>query len=479
VRKVLSSILMVLGVVVALVLVMVLVASLVTNEGANEIAREGKVAIQAEGALSSVSAVRNASINARLIAFGAASAVPLFEPADLESAINTLARHSSEHAVRAKQLADGLDADEANAVETTSQRYVEETERLIDDLDDVLTAVITGGEAGDLGLDLPTESYEAAASELAHVRDVRAVNVLVVAEYTGLAADAVRFLVVFVIPVSAMFLLRSVVRRRRERETFQAELERQHAVIASKDEFVTNLSHELRTPLTGVYSTALVLAEAGFADEEIAAELTGLIVNDAGELSRMVDDLITAGQVETDSVALSFEDIDIDPEIRTVIEPFVHAGATIDFAPSGHTAEVDRLRFRQVLRNLVSNAVKHGGPTVEVFAEYGGGMVSIFVMDDGNGIPDEHVASLFDRYQHEGSEPLLQGSVGLGLAVGRALAVGMGGSLGYTRTNGLTYFVFKVPSHRVGRLNERVDAQSLGKESAAHSASEVAKLFAR
>jgi K+-sensing histidine kinase KdpD len=106
-------------------------------------------------------------------------------------------------------------------------------------------------------------------------------------------------------------------------------------------------------------------------------------------------------------------------------------------------------------------------------------MVSVFVMDDGDGIPDDHVRSLFDRYQHEGSEPLLQGSVGLGLAVGRALAVGMGGDLTYTRTNGLTYFVLKVPSHRMGRLNERVEEQSLGNESAAQSASEVAKLFAR
>ena len=55
----------------------------------------------------------------------------------------------------------------------------------------------------------------------------------------------------------------------------------------------------------------------------------------------------------------------------------------------------------------------------------------------------------------------------------------MGGNLSYTRTNGLTYFVFRLPAHRVGKLGERVDDQSLGDESAAKSASDVAKLFSR
>jgi signal transduction histidine kinase len=478
VRKVLSSILMVLAVVIALVIVMILVASAVTNEGASKVATEGKIAIQAEGSLSSASAVRNASINARLIAQGVAAEPPLYELPVLDDATNILSKYAAEFATRATQLADGLDGAERATVVEATDAYFLGIETVIADLDGYVAAIEAGQDVT-VGDDPTGDAYVAAVTELRKVRDERAVSVLAESEYSGIAADAVRFLVVFVIPVTAMVLLRSVVRRRRERELLQAELARQHAVIVSKDEFVTNLSHELRTPLTGVYSTALILAESGFADREIAGELTGLIINDAGELSRMVDDLITAGQIETDSVALTFEDLEIDPEVRTVIDPFIHAGASITFTPSGDSAEIDRLRFRQVLRNLVSNAVKHGGPNIEVFSEYGAGMVSIFVMDDGDGIPDEHVSGLFDRYQHEGTEPLLQGSVGLGLAVARALAVGMGGSLTYTRTNGITYFVFKVPSHRVGRLNERVEDQSLGNEGAAKSASEVAKLFAR
>jgi signal transduction histidine kinase len=259
----------------------------------------------------------------------------------------------------------------------------------------------------------------------------------------------------------------------------QARLDGQQAVIDSKDEFVANLSHELRTPLTGVYGFALALAEANLEDEETVRELTGLIANDAAELSRMVDDLITAGQVETGNIVLDLEDVDIDPEIVAVIEPFQRGGANITFTPSGDVAETDKLRFRQVVLNLVSNAVRHGGSNIDVFTEYGAGILSVFVMDDGDGIEDEHLMQIFDRYQHEGTGPLLEGSVGLGLAIARSLAVGMGGSLTYTRTNGLTYFVLRLPSHRVGKLNERVDDQSLGEESAAKSSSEVAKLFSR
>ncbi len=474
----LASILMVLGVVIALVLVLLLIASAVTSEGATQIARDGKTALQSEAALSSISSVRNASINAVLVAEGAAVEPALHDPESLEAATNVLASHVSEFVSRVRQLTDELDGEERQMVVLSSEAYFAIVEDRIIVLEGILNELESGG-IPIVDVSIESDVYNAAVASLVRVRDDRTVNVLVEAEYSGVASDAVRFLVVFVIPVTGMFVLRRLLRRRRERESLEAELERQHAVIASKDEFVTNLSHELKTPLTGVYSTALVLSEAGFEDAETAEELTGLIVHDAGELSRMVDDLITAGQVETNSVALTFEEIEVDPEVQTVIDSFERAGVSITFTPGNHYAEVDRLRLRQVLRNLVSNAVKHGGSNIEVFSEQGAGMVSIFVMDDGDGIPDDHVRSLFDRYQHEGSEPLLQGSVGLGLAVGRALAVGMGGNLTYTRTNGLTYFVLKLPSHRVGRLNERVEEQSLGSESAAQSASEVAKLFAR
>jgi signal transduction histidine kinase len=469
VRKVLSSILMVLGVVAALGLILVLVSMVATGDGSSEVAREGQIAVMAESTITSASTVRNAAVNTALIHQGRDYGI--YDEEAVVRASQNLTRVIDEYVRRTQRLIVELSVAEGAIVAATSDAF-------LGDIEALTVAVAIPGEVVDVPAAVASGSYDAAIGALVDVRNDRVQGALGQAEYAGRAADGVRFLVLVVVPLVAMLVMRSAIRRRRVQDALRVELDRQRAVIASKDEFVTNLSHELRTPLTGVYSSALALDEGALQDPETAAELTGLIVSDAAELSRMVDDLITAGQIETDSVVLAIDEIDIAPEIGTVIEPFVRSGATISYTPEDHTAVADRLRLRQIVRNLVSNAVKHGGPNIEVFTELGSGAVSLFVMDDGDGIDDDRLTRLFDRYQHEGSDPLLQGSVGMGLAVARSLAVGMGGNLTYTRTNGLTYFVLRLPSHRTGRLNERVE-DSLGNETASQSASEVAKLFSR
>ena len=469
-RKVLSGMLYVAGIAAALSVVLVAVSSVASEEGSAKVAQEGQLAITAESTLSSATAVRNAMAQALILERGRASGAVTADAVD--RAADQLGMLGSEFSRRVDLLAAQLAGNELTALRTASDTYTSEIAAVTSSLGD------PAGESPRFDA-IPSSGYDASVAALVGIRDDRVLNVLVEAEYAGQVADAVRFLVIVVIPVMAIFLFRSVFRRRRERESLELELERQTDVISSKDEFVANLSHELRTPLTGVYGFALALDEGGLEDPETAKELTGLIVNDAAELSRMVDDLITAGQVETGNVAFDIEDIEIDPEVAAVIEPFQRSGANITHTASGDLAEVDRMRFRQIVRNLVSNAVRHGGPNIEVFTEYGNGMVSLFVMDDGDGIPEDRVTQIFERYQHEGNNPLLQGSVGLGLAIAKSLAIGMGGDITYTRTSGITYFVLKLPSHRVAKLNERVVDQSLGDASAAKSASEVAKLFAR
>lgn len=468
-RRVLSGILMVIGAVVALAATLVLVSIVATGDGSSKVAREGQVAIMAEATITSASTVRNAAVNAALVAQG--NAAGLYSDEVTARSIDQVTRLADEYRSRSEQLAAQLEDDETSLVSDTSASYLAAVDVLLGDL-----ATLT---ADDPLPELDGATYTSTIGALVDVRDQRVADALVLGEYAGRAADGVRFLAIVVIPLLAMLMLWSVMKRRREGERLLGELEQQRAVIASKDEFVTNLSHELRTPLTGVYGFALALDEGALDDAATAKELTGLIVSEATDLSRMVDDLITAGQIETGNVALMVEELGLDPEIETVIDPFLRTGATIRFTETGATGIVDRHRFRQILRNLVSNAVKHGGSNIEIFGEQGVGVVSVFVMDDGDGIDDSRLTRLFDRYQHEGAEPLLQGSVGLGLAIARSLALGMGGDLTYTRTSGLTYFVLRIPSLRSGRLNERVEDNALGDQSAARSASEVAKLFAR
>ncbi len=470
-RRMLSGILGVLAIAVVLVALLALISDVASEEGTSEVGREGQTAIAAEAALSAATSTQNAAMFALILEEGRAEG---YIPAEaVAQAAGTLRETNAEFERRVTGLVDRLDTPDEEALVAASGAFIEEMRDLV--------AVLSEDGVADGPRVTPSDltAYTVVEEELVSVRDTRVRDVLVVAENVGQVADAVRFLVVVVIPIITILVLRYVFRRRREREALAAELAHQRALSAQKDEFLANLSHELKTPLTGIYGFALALDEDDGQDPETARELTGHLITEDGELARMVDDLITAGQIETGNLGLIVVDVDVDELVMSVVEPYLRTGHHIEVVAGGCTAEADPRRFQQILRSLISNAVRHGGDTIEVFTEYGNGTMSLFVMDDGAGI-DEHTRErLFEPYVHDGTEPLLQGSLGLGLAVARTLAEGMDGSLSYTRTNGMTYFVLKLPAHRVSRLNERIEGTDRDHEDGMYDTQRVAKLFSR
>ena len=154
----------------------------------------------------------------------------------------------------------------------------------------------------------------------------------------------------------------------------------------------------------------------------------------------MVDDLITAGQIDSSGIIFFLEDHSAADLVRHVVEPFETSGATIDFSEVDGDICTDDRRFGQILTNLISNAVKHGGGNISIASRLTGDDVIISVSDSGEGIEPEKVDALFSRYVHGGDTPLLVGSVGMGLAVAPALAIEMGGELEYRRTQDSTVF---------------------------------------
>ena len=128
----------------------------------------------------------------------------------------------------------------------------------------------------------------------------------------------------------------------------------------------------------------------------------------------------------------------------------------MDLAPA--TVLADPLRLRQILRNLVSNAVKHGGGRVAVVGLYAAGGYAFSVVDDGPGVSEEIAGRLFERYIHDGRRALLAGSVGLGLNIARSLAEAMGGSLEYSRHGEATWFTLVTPlAESSNQIAETVD----------------------
>ena len=110
-------------------------------------------------------------------------------------------------------------------------------------------------------------------------------------------------------------------------------------------------------------------------------------------------------------------------------------------------AFADGVRFRQVLRNLLTNARRYGGGSVYVEVGTRRNLVTIAVVDDGEGAPDDRIGAIFEPYERAHSEPTQPGSVGLGLSVARQLTRMMGGDLAYARVDGTTRFEMSVPRY--------------------------------
>ena len=118
----------------------------------------------------------------------------------------------------------------------------------------------------------------------------------------------------------------------------------------------------------------------------------------------------------------------------------------------------DRLRVRQIVRNLLTNAHRYGGDDVRFTASpiARPGACSIQVRDNGPGVPEELAASLFEPYQRAHSLGIATEAVGLGLTVSRTLAESMGGALEYRREDGWSVFELTLPGMECPEGNDQV-----------------------
>lgn len=230
----------------------------------------------------------------------------------------------------------------------------------------------------------------------------------------------------------------------------QRRLER---LVASKDVVVATVSHELRNPLTGVMGLAEELRDRfdEFGDQE-RHDLITLIAHQAAEMTSLVEDLLVAVRSDVGEVAVVPQRVDVVAQLQEII------GRRIDELiwelPEGRPAAwVDPQRFRQIVRNLLSNAERHGGQEVRIkVAETPDGVV-VTVSDNGSGVPSGEVERIFEPFQRVDGAPIKQGSVGLGLSVSRRLARLMGGDLEYVEEGGWATFRLTVPTAEGLRLS--------------------------
>jgi signal transduction histidine kinase len=219
-------------------------------------------------------------------------------------------------------------------------------------------------------------------------------------------------------------------------------------LAAAKDRFIATVSHELRTPLAAVVGFSGELAEGldGYTRDEVA-EMVSLISGQSKEVAQLVDDLLTAERAASGNLTVSPRTIELLDECRSIVGSL---GVDMDVTLMGGPAMAwaDTLRTRQIVRNLLTNAHRYGGPHVRVEVSNRPEGVSLVVSDDGPGVKGIDAEHIFDPYYRSQSSEAdaRPDSVGLGLAVARQLARMMGGDLIYRRRAGWTRFELTLPS---------------------------------
>jgi len=218
-------------------------------------------------------------------------------------------------------------------------------------------------------------------------------------------------------------------------------LEELEALYVAKDGFIASVSHELRTPLTAVVGMAAELRDrTEVFDPDEVVELATIIADQSNEVSYIVEDLLVAARIDAGSLTVVLEPVGLRRQVEDALVPFRA------LLPSGcqligdATAYADGGRVRQILRNLIGNAVRHGGDriTVRIQTELRGAVV--IVEDDGQGLPASEWEAIFEAYHRARDIPGLPPSVGLGLTVSRQLARQMSGDLSYRYADGFSRF---------------------------------------
>jgi signal transduction histidine kinase len=232
-------------------------------------------------------------------------------------------------------------------------------------------------------------------------------------------------------------------------------LEEAQTANRAKSELLANVSHELRTPLAGVVGFAQLLRDdTGLLSEADRTEAIRSIAEQSFELTALIDDLLIAARHEIGELTVTAVRTSLRAQAAQVIENWdQHIAANITIEGETDPAMADPARIRQIIRNLISNAIRYGGPQIRVLLTKNETTANIQLRDNGIGIPPESEEAIFGAYYRVPGQQHHPASIGLGLAVSRDLAHLMGGDLTYRRHKDETIFELQVPLAEVTKTS--------------------------
>lgn len=228
------------------------------------------------------------------------------------------------------------------------------------------------------------------------------------------------------------------VEERREAET---ELQRQ---VSRREQLIASVSHELRTPMASVIGFADELLErpGDFAIAE-QRELLEMIRSQSVDVANILDDLLVKARVDFDDVAVMCAEVDLTAVVKQLLEEL--GMQDISHELNEVIVWADRTRIRQILRNLLTNARRYGGPEVRIVAEERDSMAYISVRDNGEALDLETSRSIFEAFERAHQVSGVTASVGLGLTIARQLARAMDGEVWYAHDGHEAAFTLALP----------------------------------
>ncbi len=197
-----------------------------------------------------------------------------------------------------------------------------------------------------------------------------------------------------------------------------------------RKDFVANVTHELKTPLTSISGFVETLQDGAAEDPEIRSKFLDIIAIEAARLKRLIEDILIISDIENKRESNTDSDINVREsieEILTSIGPIIEAKQVKIITSYAYEIYIggNNDRFKQLMMNLIENAVKYSfdGGTVTITAEKKEGKIYISVKDEGIGISEEHLPRLFERfYRIDKSRSQKAGGTGLGLAIVKHIA---------------------------------------------------------
>jgi PAS domain S-box-containing protein len=212
----------------------------------------------------------------------------------------------------------------------------------------------------------------------------------------------------------------------------------ERVVEEMKSSFVSTVSHELRTPLTSIYGFAeTLLREDILFGEEERRTFLGYISSESERLTRIVDQLLNVARLETGDFQVQLERTDVRDVVREAVTSAEQALPSnghrfvLDLPDEPLPADADREKLKQILGNLLDNAVRYSpdGGAVTVAVRRGDETVELRVDDEGIGIPETERPRIFTKFYRADADAAAGSGTGLGLFIAQELVAAMGGRI--------------------------------------------------